>query len=836
MRKINIDVDLNEVEEEVADTEEVLLEEGETPRQDRFYGRMPLIGKVSYFVFSLTILSIIFFFLPSSWGLHLEFTKKILLSGGILLSFGLWLVTRLEDGKLVFPGGAIFWTGLSLVTSFFVSSILSTNIWGSFFGLGNENDTFISVTILFLAMFLSATFFNSTERLTKFFTGLMAIAIGLGALELIQIFSPWKLLSGGILANPIGKWNDLGIFFGLILLLSVISLELQPFYSKGLKKVLWLLSSVSLLIVMLVNYNLIWGIIGVFSLMVFIYSLAHGGVFDEEELMEGEGDGDYTERRGVKGLLLRPSFFLVILSIIFFLSFNNIGSLLGKYGIYQLEVRPSWQSTVEVAKVTMQKNLLFGTGPNTFSAEWASSKPDAVNSTIFWNTDFNVGFGRIPSLAITLGMFGLITAGLFMSSLIFYGIKSLLASFDSLSDHLIVLASVTATFYLWSFSMFYVPDTVILTLTFVSTGIFLAFLAHSGLIKTYEFSFFNSPRSGFVSVLIIVLLIISVISGGYLLARKFIALYNFQQGIYNFNNIGNVALAEASIKRAIDLDEQDVYYRSLSEIYLMRLRSIINGSISVPQDTIFSEVKNYLSLSASNARKATEINANNYLNWMSLGKVGETVVPIKDVIDGSYDLALTSYNKALTLNSKNPNIYLSLAQLESTMGNIAKAKEYINQALSKKNDFTSAFFLLSQIEASQGNLNGAIAKAEQASVFSPDDVGVLFQIGLLKYMNKNYSGAVEALNKAIAIQPNYANAKYFLGLSYSKLGQITNAITEFEDIMALNPDSQEVQNILKNLRAGRGALENIVAASPKNEGEKEPEKRSRLPVDELGDN
>lgn len=829
MQDIDINVALDEVEEE--------FEEEESPRSGRFYGKMPLIGKISYIVFLLTVLLVPLFILPSSWGIQLEFLKKLIFSGGILLSFALWLVTRLEDGRIVFPGGAIFWTGLSVIISFLVSSILSPSVSTSLLGLGNENDTFVAIIIFFISMFLSATLLDSMERLSRFFLGIITGALVAGVVELVQIFSPWKFLSGGILANTVGKWNDLGVFFGLSLLLSLISLELQPFYVRGLKKTLWFLFSISLLLIAVVNYDLIWGVVGIFGLIVLIYSLAHSGMFGPQEGLDAEDEeADYPRRgRGFKGIISRPSFMVVILSLIFFFNSANVGSVLGKYGIYQLEVRPSWQSTVEVAKTTMQKSLLFGSGPNTFATEWASSKPDAVNSTVFWNTDFNVGFGRLPSFAVTLGLFGLITSGLFLISLLYYGLKSLLASFDSLSDHFIILASCVASFYLWSFSIFYVTDTVILVLTFVVTGIFLSSLARAGLIRTYEFSFLNSPRLGFVSVLAIVLLILSVLSGGYLLTRKFGALYSFQQGLYNFNNSGNLQEAELAIKKAISLDEQDLYYRSLAEIYMINLRNIMNGPSSLPKETLLAALQNNLSAAAGSARRATEVNAANYLNWMTLGKVGETVLPLKDVIAGSYDLAVASYNKALALNPKNPNIYLSFAQLEAARGNVAQAKEYINQALSKKSNFTAALFLQSQIEASQGNLPAAIAKVEQAAVFSPGDVGVLFQIGLLKYMNKNYSGAVDALKAATDIQPNYSNAKYFLGLSYSKIGQTANAIKEFEDISALNPDSEEVKTILKNLRAGRGALESIVAVPPKNETQKEPEKRKKLPVKEQGD-
>ncbi len=810
--KVSVDEDLDEVEE---------VEEGDEASTDNyFYNKIPLIGKIAYVVFSLTILLLPLFILPSSWGIQMEITKKFLFSGGVLLAFALWLITKLEDGNIKFPGGAIFWASLLLVVSFLFSSLLSPAMGLSFFGVGYENDTFISIVLLFMAMFLSSTFFESEGKFYNFFWASIVSAAVIGAVELIQIFFPGKLLSGGVLANVIGRWNDLSIFFGLALILSLIGLEQSPFQSSRARAIFWFLLAVSTFVVAAVNYNLIWAVIGVSALVILLYSFNH----DEPSAEPG-----FFSIQNLKRIILRPSFAVVIASLIFFFSVNTVGSALGKYGLYQLEVRPSWQSTVEVAKQVMQKNLFFGSGPNSFSTAWASLKPDAVNSTIFWNTDFTVGFGRIPTYAVTLGLFGIIASALFLISLAYYGVKALLVSFDDPTNYFMTLISCVASLYLWSFSVVYSTDTVVLALTFVWTGIFLAVLARAGMVRNYEFSFFGRPSLNFISVLIIILLIISVISGGYLLSKKFLALYDFQGGLYAFNNSGNLDQVETSIKNAVSFDEQDIYYRSLTDLYLTKLKNLLNNQSALPKDALAKQFQIDLAEASASARRATEINGANYLNWVALGRVGETVLPLKNVVTGSYDLAFNSYSKALTLNPKNPNIYLSLAQLQVAVGSNTKATDYLNQAIAIKGNFTEALFLLSQIEASQGNLPSAIKKAEQAAMFSPDNAGILFQLGFMKYMSKDYSGAVDALKVATNIQSNYANAKYFLGLSYSRLGHVPEAIKEFEDVSALNPGNQEVQNILKNLRAGRGALDNV--PPPKNEP-KEPAKRSKLPVNE----
>ena len=78
----------------------------------------------------------------------------------------------------------------------------------------------------------------------------------------------------------------------------------------------------------------------------------------------------------------------------------------------------------------------------------------------------------------------------------------------------------------------------------------------------------------------------------------------------------------------------------------------------------------------------------------------------------------------------------------------------------------------------------------------------------------------------MALNENYSNARYFLGLIYDQKGRKREAIEQFEKIKALNPDNQEIKNILVNLREGRAALGGIVPpAQP-------PTERTEAPVGE----
>ena len=205
---------------------------------------------------------------------------------------------------------------------------------------------------------------------------------------------------------------------------------------------------------------------------------------------------------------------------------------------------------------------------------------------------------------------------------------------------------------------------------------------------------------------------------------------------------------------------------------------------------------------------------------MNLASVYESVVPLG--VTGAYDEAKKAYGEAALLNPQSPLVYLTLARLEVSNKNNKGARENLNKALALKGNYTDALFFLSQLEAGEGNIAEAILKADQASLLSPNDVGLFFQLGLLRYTDRDYKGAIVSLERAVALNTNYSNAMYFLGLSYDKVGKKADAIAQFEKVEALNPDNQEVKNILTNLRDGKSALTDVPPPTP--------EKKSTPPV------
>ncbi len=777
--------------------------------------------------FLLAILFLLpIFFIPSI-SFSFVFTKATILSLLTLVSLALWLVARLWDGRFIIPSSPMLLALALFAGLFALSSLFSGDIAFSFFGQGFEVGTAVNMLIGGALAFLVSAVFRTSEHVIKGYVAFFASFVLIALFHILRlVFGPDFLAFGlftDTVSNTVGKLNDLGIFFGVSALFSLLTIELISL-TRVFKVILWLALLTSLFFLMLVNFWLLWLILGLFSLIFLVLLLSFGQTHTpvrrsaEDEILFGEP-------HFIRKVPL-PSLVVLLISVVFILGGNTIGEKMGSvFTISQNEARLSWGSTVEVVKETLQVSPLLGAGPNKFISEWQKYKPEGINTTVFWNIDFAYGSGLVPTFTATSGILGALAWLIFFLLFLISGFRAVLSEISDTLSRYLLTSSFFIALFLWVFSILYIPSLTIFALTFIFTGLFIASLSVTRMLAVKTILFASSPRVGFVSILALILLLMGSIALGYTLVQKYIASVFFQKGVISFNVEGNLDVAEKHITRATLLNPQDIYYRFLTELALIRMNKLVSqNDPKMSAEMVRSAFQTLLTTALASAKQAVALGPTNYENQMTLGRVFEAVVPLK--IDGAYENAKRAYTDALTLNPKSPAILLTIARLEVTKGDNVKARESINSALKEKANYTEAVFLLSQIEAQEGNIKGAIASAEAAATFSPDDPTVLFQLGLLRFNDKNYTGAITALEKSIAHSPTYANAKYFLGLSYAKVNRNADALAQFTDLKEKNPDNKDIEQILKNLEASKDPFYATPPATAT------PGKNLKLPVEE----
>ena len=759
----------------------------------------------SFFSFdnlALVVLTAGFLLLPiftlPLWGTSLEIAKHFLLILTVSFAFVFWLLGRLQAGKLVLPKNLIVAGAFLISFVTLLSAVFSGSFWTSFSGLGYELDTFLFLFSLALLTFLFGIYFQSRKRFLTAYIGIFVVALILFVLEILAViflrvswlgwFKPlFSLPFNNLITSLIGKWYDFGIYAGFILLSSLVMLEF--FSLKEMRVFKWFITAcfvLSLVFLVVINYLPIWIILGIASLILFVYKIS----FWEES--------GFTK-------IFHPSF-VVILVALFFITLGgadklgqSIGAWRDNWGVPVFEVKPSWSGTWDIAKKSLANDPVLGVGPNHFVNEWDKFRPEAVNSTYFWNVDFRYGVGFVPSLLVTTGALGLLTWLFFFGVIIWYGLRFIFTTKQDKSTRALLILSFLGSIYLWIFTVIYVPDTALLALAFMVTGLFVAILADTKIIKYGEISLMENPRHSFVSTLIFVLLIIGSIAVGYLSIQKYVSVYMFQRGLVTLNQTDGISRGRRLINQAASLSRQDLYYRTLSEIDLAQINQLLSAP-NVPKEDLRARFLALTDSAVKNALKATTLDSQNYLNWLALGRVYETLVPLG--VDNAYAQGQTAFSRAKQLKPADPSILLDyFAQLEINNKNLSKARTYAENSLAVKSDYAPAASLLAQLDVQEGNVDVAARHLEEFLTAYPqyNDSSLYFQLGFLRYQRANYQGAVDALLRAVAIVPNFSNAKYFLGLSYDRLGNKAEALKQFQEILKLNPGNKDILQLINNL-------------------------------------
>jgi tetratricopeptide (TPR) repeat protein len=768
-----------------------------------------VFDKIARNVLLITVGLLPLFFIPGL-GIAVEISKTYLLAIGVALGFVFWIIGRLVDGTLSIPKNIFIASSIVLVLVFFLSALFSPAPSVSFGGQALEVGTFASMLILVGFFILPMVIFRNAKQVTMAYFALFVGFIVSSLFQILYVFIGPKYLSLGTFfsstSNLIGKWNDYAIFVGLIALLGLLTIELFQL-NKIQKIILSGILVVSAFFLALVNFISVWIVLGVFALVVFIYTLS------VRRLGEGEN--------ALKVFPL-PSFLAVVICLLFILGNTLIGGFLSsKLGIFQTEVRPSVSSTAQIMKASMWKHPILGEGPNRFSEAWSLYHAQDVNSSLFWDTNFSSGFGLIPSFSVTTGILGVIAWLVFIVLFVWFGVKYALRFNGERSVNYSLVSTFVLSLYLWIFAIIYNPGIVPFSLAFGFSGMMIGLAISKGYIDELEVSFLKDPRHSFFSILALVVVLIALIGGMYVTVEKLAGTIAYARSSQVPNTPEGMDLADLRLSKAIALDANDTYYRNLALLSMVKLDTLVNKQ-DVSKETLKTQFQAFFGRATAAAQAAINLDRTNAQNWITIGQVYQAVVPLS--IPGAYENAKQAYQEAKKRSPLNPGIELILARLDVDKKDTASARLHIEEALKLKPNYTEAVFLLSQIEVSEGNIAKAITRVENAATLDPNNSNLFFQLGLLKYNNKDWEGAVSAFERSVIINPSSLNTHYFLGLAYDKAGNTALALKQFKALATQVKDNESLNKIIANLEAGRPAIETV---------EPTPEKSKDLPVKEV---
>ncbi len=791
--------------------------------------KMLLSKVVSHKIFSDSVLkwlllSIAFllpvFFIPGTT-VAPEFAKMILLEVLILFGIFAWALGRLRDGRVTLPKSMLLGVATLLAVVFVVSALLSPAPIVSFFGSGYDIGTVNTFIVLFLLMFLSSSLFKDRNRILSLYIAFLLSGVVVILYQLLRRFFGADFLTMGgtfttAVASPVGKWNDFASLVGALEILVVSTLYFFP-QNKSIRIPAFVLFFVGLFFLLLIDFTVLWMILGVFVVGLIALSVYEGEKSHNSIAQQAEQEGREHKKKAIHkrmaGHLPLLATLLLVVSIIYGTGISTIqwgksnatiatwvGTLLKASPYSEVVLTP--KTTYEVVAGTLKDSPLFGTGPNRFASSFLVHKSSDMNRTPFWDTAFDFGLGRIPTYFGTTGIVGMLLWFVFILLLLTKArhIKRLFQK-DRIAAYL-AYSLFVLTLYFWALAFFYLPNIAIFALAFVFAGALIAFLSGEGVIKHYDVQFDENKRTSFIFTPILIIVLIGTVAGSYMLYRQvssLVAYHDAQLAIA----ASNVDQAESSLKHANELSKRDIYLRSLSNVALLRLTRLAGENL--PQAEFQAKANQLIADARVNAEDAVKLDPTNFENYLQLGGVYDTLGSLG--IQGTTEPARANYLLALTLNPKSPRVLFTLARLEYLANDHPKAKDYLNRALEERPNYLEAVSFLVQLELQDKNPESAITALKKSIAAEPTNFLLHFALGYLEYAKRDYPAAISEFEGAVILNPVYADAKYFLGLSYYRVGRKDEAVQQFTDVQTLNPENKDVSKILSNIKAGRDPFE-----------------------------
>ena len=738
---------------------------------------------------SLTAAVAVLAFIPSAT-IPFIYSKVSIIALGGLIALALYILARMTRGNIIVPPATLLGAFWLVPAAYLLSTLFSgAGISAGLLGTELETDTLGFMIILAaFASLVALTFRRSAQYRTFYKIGAIAYGVVLAA-QIIFLILGNASSHYAPTANLVGSFIDLGMFAGLGITLSLLALRFLN-VSTRTKRFIWIAGAVSLFVIALVNSSTVWVLVALTALGLFIESIMRrGAITPSDEDLDGveisASDMEPAET-GETSSLAAPLAVLVA-SLFFLIGGSTIGTaLVNGVGTSYLDVRPSWQSTFAVAGHTYASSPLFGSGPGTFSQQWLKFRDRSLNDTVFWNVDFSSGIGFVPTSAVTTGIVGVLAWLALFGLFLYIGIRSLLfrAPEESFARFVSISSFVGAT-YVFILAIAANPGPVILVLGYALAGLFVSSLRYGGSRREWGVIFARNPRVGFIIVFGLTLMLLASVVAAYVVVERYLGSIAYAQASQKLS-AGNVNGSLTDINRSLLFAKSDRAYQLAAAASISQMRTIANDTTLSPS-AAQQQFQAALSTGIQAATLATQVSPNNYQNWVMLGNVYQTVVPLK--ISGAYDNAKAAYEKAIALNPTNPTLPFVLAQLEIAKGDGAAAEKDLTTAIGLKRDYTQAILLLSQLQVQEGKAQEALQAAEAAAYFAPTDPNVLFQVGILRLGTGNVDGAIQALSAAVDQNKQYANARFFLAVAYANKGQYPQALAQLQAVAAMSADN-----------------------------------------------
>lgn len=736
-------------------------------------------------------------------GIAPQVGKVFLVEVATLVLFLLWLWRQFRSRKLSVTRSLLsgVLAGFALVVV--AASLLSQDFGISFFGEGFTSGEGLFWASLGLLGFLSAQVFNNYKRIVTLYAALVLPFLVVALVQVLRFLFGSGFLRLGVLttdiATLVGNWNELGLYAGFILLVSLVGIEFLKL-KTSYRTLLYVVFGVSLFLVFLTNVSLAWVAVTVGAFLVFLYKTAFR--------KESEMDHDRRWRLPIMSLIV----FVVTLMGAVFLGDIAQTVLSSVRSVQYNEVRLAPGSTWRTIGDAWQQNPATGVGPNQFGYLWHQSRQEAVSRQPLSDVQFGYGFSTVFTLFATLGVLGVLILAVIVGRLVQTGVQVLGTAHANRLQRFFALSVFVLTLYIWLLLFLYVPGTVMLVYAFVMLGTFAGLAADAKQLQPIEIPL-RGERNFAIAVVVVFVLAVGIGASLYRVSQKTAGVLAFRRALY----ATNVQTGYEDALMAARLGGSSAYYRSLASLLGQQI-AILGNQSDLTDDEARSQLEFFLGQALTFSLEATQANPYDYLNWVTLG---DTYAVLESFdVEGSYVDARTAYERALARNPKANDVLGRLASLELERGNVEEAKTYIETMLARRPTDVQGLVLGARIAYEENDATTGDLYIDAAASASLTEPTTLMQLGVFVFNNERFELAQQIFDFTAVRFPGYKDPAAGLLYALEEQGKLEEARQAAQNLIEAGVLTEEEIGAL-DLETSLGIGQTSPAASIAPEAEAE---------------
>ncbi len=746
------------------------------------------------------------FFLPWTSNI-LETNKQTLLVFFVLVALAAWLGSMVMGKRIERRGGLVVVFPLLFLGAVLGSSVLSMAGYQTWVGQSSQEYTsFLTLASCVAAYYVIVGIVREGELVRRCLYALLFAAGLASTLVWVSLFGiplPYVSTTG---FNTVGTVNTLIVFLSTVSfigmglwLVSFKKVNLFPAGGWGvLARVALFLTLVTTLVLSIsVDYWTLWLVDIVGILVLCGFGVLRPGAFPD-----------------IRRFAL-PLFFLFVCGI--FLVIRSPLSL----GL-PVVVSPSFAASTDIAKQTLSQSVprvLFGSGPGTYTYDYARFKPADANATAFWNFRFDRAKSHLLTVFTTMGVVGTVTWLLCLISTLVFAFARLARERDAETWGLL-FATTSGWIVIASAHLLYASNMTLTFLFWVGIGLIAAQTVGAG--KEIEFG--KSPRTALLGSFGFVLASVGVLVAVGVTATRYVADASFARAALLDRQAAAPEEIIKALAQAANLNPlSDLYQRNLASVYLGQAQRLLAQATAPLSPEQQQQVSSLVGAAVTAAKKATDLGPFDVANWSTRGAIYRDVMPY---VQNAEDYAAATYQQAVALDPRNPALYVNLGRVYLSVADRARglkaaedptlaqtaatseaeqlkqAENAFNEALKIKQDYAPAHYYLAATFEREGRLVEAVNRIAALSNASPNNVSLLFQLAMLHLRQDDLAQARVALERAVNLAPTYSNALWFLASLDELDGRMSEALALVQKVAELNPDDQQVATRLEKLQRG----------------------------------